>query len=237
MSSDAGCVVGPPSPRNRWQDKGLLNCVPIFEQRFDITTLYQERAIPTPSKSRSRKDWWAILALFSPGLLLALLLGIPPSREATIEFVSKNWGNLASIWGLGVSIYVYFVAQGAREAAEEARSAERLRTALVGLEGAAAKCIEVGQFAGNQKWDVVELRAQEVLACCRTTVAAWGENPALKESRNKLNEVAALMRSITEEARNANVNHRTILKAQLDSHEKLSVVVGKIQKEHISGRV
>src|SRR5216683_7734401 len=122
-----------------------------------------------------------------------MLLVVPASRGMTIEYVAKNWGDLASVWGLGVSLYVYFVAQGARNAAEEARSAERLRTALAGLEDAASKCIEVGQFAGNQKWDVVELRAQEVMACCRTTVAAWGDNRALKESKNRLNEVATLM--------------------------------------------
>jgi hypothetical protein len=142
---------------------------------------------------------------------------------------------MASVWGLAVSFYVLVVARGARKAAEEARSAERLRTALAGLEDAAAKCIEVGQFARNQKWDVVELRAQEVMARCRTTLAAWGDNPALKESRNKLNEVATLMRSIIEESRSNNVNRKTILSAQLDSDEKLSVVVGKIKREHKTG--
>lgn len=138
---------------------------------------------------------------------------------------------MASVWGLGVSFYVYFVAKGAKKAAEEARSAERLRTALAGLEDAAAKCIEIGQYARNQSWHVVELRAQEVMACCRTTLAAWGDNPALKESRNRLNDVATFMRSMIEESCKAAVNQQYILKAQLDSYEKLSVVVGKILKE------
>lgn len=167
-----------------------------------------------------------------PGLVLAVLLGIPVTREVTIKFGIENWGSIASVWGLVVSFYVLIVATGARRAAQEARSAERLRTALVGLEDAAAKCIQVGQFARNQKWDVVELRAQEVMARCRTTLAAWGDNPALRESRNKLLEVAILMESIIQESRNVNVNRKTILDAQLDSDVKLSVVVGRIQKEH-----
>jgi hypothetical protein len=166
---------------------------------------------------------------------LAALLGIPATRKVTTQFTTQNWGNIASVWGLVVSFYLLFVATGARRAAQEARSAERLRTALAGLEDAAAKCIQVGQFARNQKWDVVELRAQEVMARCRTTLAAWGDNSALRESRNKLLEVAVLMESIIQESRNTNVNRKTILDAQLDSDVKLSVVVGKIQKKHKPG--
>ena len=154
---------------------------------------------------------------------------------ATIQFAGRNWGNIASVWGLAVSFYVLTVARGARRAAQDAVSAEKLQTALAGLKDAAAKCTEVGQFAGVQKWDVVRLRAEEVMTCCRTTLAAWGENEALTESRRKLNEVALLMRSIIEESHNTDVNEKTILKAHLDSREKLSVVVGKIQKEHKSG--
>ena len=191
-----------------------------------------ERVITT---SPSKSDWPLILVLLSPALLLAVLFGIPATREATTKFATDNWGNIASVWGLGVTFYVLFVAKGARRAAEDARSAEKLRTALAGLEDAANKCTQVGQFARDQKWDLVELRAQEVMACCRTTLAAWGDNPALTESRKKLNEVATLMRSIIEESRNDNVSRKTILDAQLNSDEKLSVVVGKIQKEHKSG--
>jgi hypothetical protein len=173
--------------------------------------------------------------LLSPGLLVALLFAVPATRGTTIEVVTKNWGNIASVWGLGISFFVYFVAKGARRAAEDARSAEKLRTALAGLEAAADKCTQVGQFARNQKWDVVELRAQEVMTCCRTTLAAWGDNQALKDSRTRLLEVATLMHSIIEESRNDHVNRKTILDAQLDSDEKLAAVVGRIQKEHRSG--
>jgi hypothetical protein len=168
-------------------------------------------------------------------LLLGLLGAIPVTREATIRFATENWSGIASVWGLWVSFYVYIVAKSARKAALDAVSAEKLQTALAGLKDAAAKCTDVGQFADARKWDVARLRAEEVMTCCRTTLAAWGENEALTESRRKLNEVATLMRSIIEESHSANVNETTIRKAQLDSREKLSVVVGNIQKDHKSG--
>ena len=40
------------------------------------------------------------------------------------DFLKQNWGNLASVVGLGVSLCVLFVAQRAKEAAEGARSAD-----------------------------------------------------------------------------------------------------------------
>ena len=159
----------------------------------------------------------------------------PSTRPATTAFVAKNWGSIASVWGLGVSFYVLFVAKGARKAAEDARSAERVRTALEELEDAREKCTQLGQFARIGKWDLVHLRAQEVMATCRATVARWGEDQALKDSRNKVLQVATLMRSIVEETHNDDVNRKAILEAQLNSDEKLSAVVGRIHKEQESG--
>jgi hypothetical protein len=209
--------------------ESALRLVSTFPRPFGITGTSAERPIP---REFTKSDWLPILALLSPAPAIAVLLTIPATREATTQFTAENWGSIASVWGLIVSFYLLFVATGARRAAQEARSAEKLRTALAGLEDAAAKCIQVGQFARNEKWDVVELRAQEVMARCRTTLAAWGDTPALRESRNKLLEVATLMESIIQESRNANVNRKTILDAQLDSDVKLSVVVGRIQREH-----
>jgi hypothetical protein len=168
-------------------------------------------------------------------ILFLIWRGLLTWGEVVAAFERNGRDDPASLWGLVIAVYVLVVAIGARRAAQEARSAERLRTALAGLEDAAAKCTQVGQFARDQKWNVVELRAQEVMASCRTTLAAWGENEALTESRKKLDEVATLMRSIVEESRKDNANRRTILRAQLDSDEKLAVVVGYIQKEHKSG--
>jgi hypothetical protein len=182
---------------------------------------------------------WPALIVAAPPIIVLLVIGFGPLRWGdVVAAFQRNWrDDPASLWALVIAVYVLVVAIGARRAAQDARSAERLRTALAGLEDAAAKCIQVGQFARNQQWAVVELRAQEVMACCRSTLAAWGNTPALRESRIKLLEVATLMESIIEESRSANVNRRTILDAQLKSDVKLSVVVGLIEKEHTSGSI
>lgn len=202
-----------------------------FALPSDITATSAERPIP-PQFTKS--DWFPIAAALSPVPVFALLFALSVTRPATTEFVEENWGSIASVWGLGVSIYVLWVAKGARKAAEEARSAERVRTALEELEDAAEKCTQLGQFARAQNWDLVHLRAQEVMVRCRTTVERWGEDPALKESRNKVLQVATFMRSIVEETHSANVNPKNILTAQLNSDEKLAAVVGKIHREQES---
>ncbi len=203
-----------------------------FTRPSGITATSAERPIP-PKFTKS--EWFPIVAVLSPLVVFALLLAFSSTRQATTDFATENWGSIASVWGLAVSIYVLFVAKGARKAAEDARSAERVRTALEELEDSADKCTELGQFARDKKWDLVHLRAHEVMESCRITVARWGEDQALKDSRNKVLQVATLMRSIVEETHNANVNQRTVLEAQLNSAEKLSAVVGRMHREQESG--
>ncbi len=212
--------------------ESTVKLVSTFAPPFDITATSAER---TTTGSTSKSDWPPILALASPALAFVSLLVIPATRAAAIQFATQNWGNIASAWGLVVSFYVLFVAKGARKAAEEARSAERLRTALEELEDAAKKCTELGQFTRDQKWDLVHLRAQEVMASCRSTVARWGEDPALKDSRNKVLQVATFMRSIVEETNKGTISQKTVSDAQLNSDEKLTAVVGKIHREQESG--
>lgn len=210
-----------------------------LDQENDVTRFLLKSDIngppERPIKTQTKWDWLPIAAVLSPALIFAIPLAITGTHSAVLEFARNNWGNIASVWGLVVSVYVLFVAKGARKAAQDAVSAEKLRTALAGLEDAAKKNNDVGQFARVQKWDVVELRALEVLACCRATLAVWGDNKALIDSRRNLNDVANQMLSIVEESRANNPTRKTILDAQLRSHQKLAVVVGRIQKEHHSG--
>jgi len=183
----------------------------------------------------TRSDWVSIAAILSPIAIFLALIAVPRlPGDATIEFVKANWGSIASVWGLGVSIYVLFVAKGARKAAEDARAAERLRTALEEMEDAEEKCNQVGLFARVPKWELVQLRAEEVMSICRATNARWGEDPSLTETRNNLLLVAALMRSIIEEASKPKVSLKNILNAQLDGKEKLTAIVGQIHKSEES---
>jgi hypothetical protein len=161
-----------------------------------------------------------------------LLILVPEQfQEAIKQWFIKNWGNVASVWGLSVSIYVLRVAKGARRAAEDAKMASRTRNALQELQSAVVSSAEIGQYASTGHWLVVKLRASEVLGCCRNTVNRWGEDSALKGSRNRLNHAAEQMRSIAEEATQPEPNLQAVIRAQLDAHEALNAVVGKILKE------
>jgi hypothetical protein len=103
------------------------------------------------------------------------------------------------------------------------------------LQDAAEKCTQVGQYAHDGKWDLVRLRAQEVMASCRATVARWGDDDPLKDSRNKVLQVATLMRSIVEATDDVDPNQKNISQAQLNSDEKLSAVVGKLHRQQETG--
>jgi hypothetical protein len=184
------------------------------------------------SAPKTNVDWAPIGAAVAPLGVFVLLVVIPGLPHATIlKFVRENWGGIASVWGLGVSIYVLFVAKGARKAAEEARSIEQVRTVLEELEAGAEKIGHLGLFAHGSNWDLVRLRAEEVMTSCRTIVARWGDDPVFRDSRNKLLMVATLMRSIIEEANKDTVDSGRVIEAQLNASEKLSAVVGRVYKE------
>lgn len=135
------------------------------------------------------------------------------------------------MWGLFISIYVLFIAKGARTAARQAVSAEKLRTALDELADAADKCTHVGLYAQSEDWSLARLRAAEVQATCRSTIARWEKDETLKDSRNKLLRVAENMLSIVEAIDNQTANKQTILEAQRDSDNRLAVVVGRMKQD------
>lgn len=164
-------------------------------------------------------------------MIIAAITIPSPIRDWTRTAASSNWGNIASVWGLFVSIYVLFIAKGARTAARQAVSAEKLRTALDELANAADKCTHVGLYAQSGDWPLARLRAAEVQATCRATIARWEKDGTLKDSRNKLLRVAENMLSIVEAIDNQAPNKQTILEAQRDSDNKLAVVVGRMKQD------
>jgi len=162
--------------------------------------------------STSKPDWVDIAVVLSPlPLILVVVVAAEHFNLPATRFLVKNWGNVASVWGVAVSIYVLWVAKGARAAAanaekeaehavQEAKAATRVRAALAELQGAAEKTTQIGLFTTAPKWDLVQLRAEEVMSICRATLARWGDFPSLKGPRNRLNDTATQMRSIVEEA-------------------------------------
>ena len=167
-------------------------------------------------------------------LLLAGLTIRTPYRDWLRKFASDNWGSIAGVWGLEVSICVLFVAEGARAAAREARSGEKAKSALEDLKHAAEKNTQIAAYARSAKWDAVRIRAEEVMNYCHHTVARWKDDSAFEESSNDLLRVAEQMRSTIQQADKPNPSAKGILDSQATSSEKLSTVTGRIERKQDS---
>lgn len=89
----------------------------------------------------------------------------------------------------------------------------------------------MSHHAAIQNWQVVKLKAEEVMESCRIIVNRLEDNPALKDSKNSLNQAATMMRTIAEEASKSAPGLKRIVKTQLDAHEHISAVEGKFRKE------
>src|ERR1700682_5556716 len=120
-----------------------LRPVSTFVRPFDITTTSTEPLIPLQS---TKSGWFPIAIVLSPLVPFGLLLYFPSTRPPTIEFVTKNWGSIASVVGLIITGITLWVARKAKEAAEAANQESRRRNLSEDLQGAHAKAQEVGQF-------------------------------------------------------------------------------------------
>jgi hypothetical protein len=88
-------------------------------------------------------------------------------------FLLRNWGNLASVLGLAVSVATLLVASKAREAAEAAKAAGRRQSFTEVLQDALRKNEQMGLFLSQRKWDIVWLRAQETASASSLALTRW----------------------------------------------------------------
>lgn len=137
------------------------------------------------------------------------------------NFLAQNWGNVASVVGLGISIWVLVVAQKAKQAAEEARSAARLKSLVEVLEEASAKAQQIGFFLRSGKWDVVHLLAEGILNVCKLIRSRWGESLPERAGLD-LDEVATITKSIAGVADNASMR-------QLDERERRQAAGAQVE--------
>lgn len=93
----------------------------------------------------------------------------------TSNFFSTSWGDIATLIGLLVSIWVLIVARKAKEAADAVRAEAHLRNISEDLLEMQRKSEQVGIFISENKWDVVYLRAQEVAGACSVVKERWRE--------------------------------------------------------------
>ena len=95
-------------------------------------------------------------------------------------------GRLRELLGLIVSAVTLSVATKAREAAEATRTAARRQNLTEVLQDAARKSEHVGIFLSQRKWDIVGLRAQEIIAATSLVLTRWSAELSLDSRSNLL---------------------------------------------------
>jgi len=145
-------------------------------------------------------------------------------------------GTLASVVGVGVSVYVIFVARGARKAAEAARALGRKRDLVEELESASQKIQQVGNFIQQSQWTPVRMRTEEILSSCKLALSRWPDH--LSESRRlDIITAARLMKSITlsvgscTDSEMTGQQRRNIRDAHIRASGHISSALGEARRE------
>ncbi len=89
------------------------------------------------------------------------------------DFLLENWGNLASVLGVMVSVATLAVATKARQAAEAAKAVARRQSLTEVLQDTIRKNEQVGLFLSQRRWDIVWLRAQEIAGATSIVLTRW----------------------------------------------------------------
>jgi hypothetical protein len=187
------------------------------------------------SERSNRRDYiWPSVILGGPVVVVCVLLFVRILTSETITCELRNdWGNIASVWGLAIGIYVLVVATGARRAAEEARLRSKRLSLTVELEATAHKVQEVGHFLSTGNWEVVRIRSEEISNTCQAALGEWSDDPLRKKTRDRLILAAKIMRSIAERSATVETNPPTADErketkaAQLRVSELLNTVLGE----------
>ena len=115
----------------------------------------------------------------------------PRARMGLWSFI----GNIASVAGLGLSIWVLIVATGAKRAAQSASRAARRRDLVEELEDLSHKFQQVGTLIHQEQWIAVQMWVDEVTASCRVMLTRWPDHLS-SERRNDLMSATTLISSI-----------------------------------------
>jgi len=112
-------------------------------------------------------------------------------------------GVLASVVGLGLTLYLLSVAKGARQAAEQAReaalSSARRRSLSEELENVRRMVQQVGNLLQQEEWLAVQMRTEEILGTCRAAMARWGDGLSVA-TRDDVLRAANLVKSIAQKS-------------------------------------
>ena len=117
----------------------------------------------------------------------------------TSKFVLDIVGAIASVIGLGLTIYLLSIAKDALTAAEEARDAAllgtRQRSLIEDLEDVRRMVQQVGLLIQQEEWMAVHMQTEEIVGTCKSAMARWGDGLA-EATRDGVATAANLLQSI-----------------------------------------
>jgi hypothetical protein len=156
-------------------------------------------------------------------------------------------GTVASVVGLGFTIYVLIVTTNvkkqveeakalARRQVEEAKALARKRNLVEDLDDASQKLQQIGNFLQQRQWVGVQIRTGEVLVICREAMVRWSDHLS-DERRNGISTAMTQIRTIATQL--AEIGERQITsrqnKALADAHLKaaghISAALGEARRK------
>lgn len=90
-----------------------------------------------------------------------------------MEWFKHNWGNVASVVGLLVSIATLWVAQRAREAAQAARAEVHRKVLTDDLGLLASHARDMASFVSSEQWAWADMRAMELITELNRVSERW----------------------------------------------------------------
>jgi hypothetical protein len=148
------------------------------------------------------------------------------------SFLANNWGSLASIIGLGVSIWTLIVAKGAKKAAQDAIRESRRQKLTEELQNAVYRVEQLGHHILLKKWEIAYIRAQEISSACSLVLRRWTDT--LNEpSKDRILLAQSLAASIAKAAMKASGTEpseqqmQRIVASQLRAFQLLSAEKGE----------
>jgi hypothetical protein len=123
-------------------------------------------------------------------VILSLLLWLPYTRATTTQFLKENWGSIAALGDVALSLYVVVIATGARKAAMEARQAVRKGNAAEEFKNLSEIANEFLSHIEADQVPAALIRARDLMSAMSLASRRWGRFLSV-DSRNNFEEAYA----------------------------------------------
>ena len=153
------------------------------------------------------------------------------------DFIKQNWGNLASVAGLIISVFTLLFAKRASQAAKEAKAAVLRRNVADDLEDAERMAQEIITFLRGKDWRISWYIAGELRKQAIRTHERWA-SLLEEESKNKIINTTLRLKFVI-----VNLDKITDNDLSEKQHKKLVKAAEEVrdiffrERERFSGRI